>query len=72
MTSSRGTDEGKLSSVGSRTVKIGIENSIFDVCFRNNTRVSLALCMTAKDVRKKIHSIKMFVRPIISTPPPYH
>ena len=30
MTSSKGTDKGKLSIVGSRTVKIGIDSNMFE------------------------------------------
>jgi len=30
MTSSKGTDNGKLSNVGSRTVKIGIDSNMFE------------------------------------------
>ena len=30
MMSSRGTDKGKLSSVGSRTVRMGMDKSMFD------------------------------------------
>jgi hypothetical protein len=32
MTSVKGTNKGKRSSMGSRTVKIGIDNSKFDGC----------------------------------------
>ena len=31
MMSSKGTDRGKLSSVGSRTVRMGMDKSMFDV-----------------------------------------
>ena len=72
MMSSRGTDRGKLSSVGSRTVKIGIDRSRFDGWCWNSFHVSCVLCIIIRDVRKKVHSMRMFVRLIISNPIPYH
>ena len=71
-TSSKGTDKGKLSSVGSRTVKIGIDRSKFDGCFWNSVHASFVLSIIVMDVRKKVHSMKMPVRLVIPIPMPYH
>jgi len=72
MTSSKGTDKGKLSSVGSRTVKTGIDNSKFDECFWNRTHASFVLNMNMRDARKKVNSTRILVKLVISIPMPYH
>jgi len=72
MISPKGTDNGKLSIVGSRTVKIGIDNSKFDECCWNSTHASFVLSIIVMDVRKKVHSMRMPVRLVILIPIPYH
>ena len=71
MMSSEGTDRGKLSSAGSRTVKIGIDRSRLDGWCWNSVRASLVSSMVAMDVRKKIHSMMMLLRLVIFAPSPY-
>jgi len=71
MMSSEGTDIGNLSSVGSRTVKTGIERSRLDGWCWNSLHASLALSMVAMDVRNKAHSMMMLARLVISIPTPY-
>ncbi len=34
--------------------------------------MSFVLCMIVRDVRKKVHSMRMFVRLVTSNPMPYH
>jgi len=71
MMSSGGTGRGKLSSVGSRIVKTGMDSSRFDGWGWNSFHVSFVLCMIARDVRKKLHSMRLFVRLAVSNPIPY-
>jgi len=72
MISSRGTDKGKLSNVGSRTVKIGMDSSRFDGWCWNSVHASFVLSMIVRDVRKKVHSRRMLARLVILIPIPYH
>jgi len=71
MMSSEGTDRGKPSSVGSRTVKIGIDRSRLERWCWNSVRASLVSSMVAMDVRKKIHSMMMLLRLVIFAPMSY-
>ena len=34
--------------------------------------MSFVLCMIVRDVRRKVHSVRMLVRLVISNPMPYH
>jgi len=72
MMSPRGTARGKLISVGSRIVNTGTDSSRFDGWRWNKVHVSFVLCMIVRDVTKKVHSMRMFVRLVISNPMPYH
>jgi len=72
MMSSMGAYKGKLSSVGSRTVMIGMNNSRFDGCCWNSVHESFALNMIVRDARKNVHSTRMLVRLVILIPTPYH
>jgi hypothetical protein len=69
--SSNGTDKGKLSNEGSRTVKKGMDSSRFDEWCWNSIHMSFVLSMIARDVRKKVHSMRMSVRLAILIPTPY-
>ena len=71
MISSNGTDKGKPKNVGSRTVKTGMDRSRFDERCWNRTHASFALSMIVRDERKKVHSMRMFVKLAISNPIPY-
>ena len=53
MTSSNGTDKGKLRKVGSRAVKIGIDRSRFDGWCWNRTHTSFVFSMIVRDVIRK-------------------
>lgn len=66
MINAMGTDIGKLRSVGRRTVKAGIERSRFDRCGWKSVEASFVFAMIKKDVRKRIHSMVMLVRLVIS------
>ena len=66
MISAEGTYWGKLRSVGRRTVKVGMDRSRFDGCGWRSVRASLVLSRIVKAVRKKIHSMVMLVRLVIS------
>ena len=65
MISVAGTYWGKLRSVGSRTVKVGMERSRFDRCGWKSFHASLVLIRIVRAVRKKIHSMVMLVRLVI-------
>ena len=71
MMSSEGTDIGNLSSVGSRTVKSGMDRSRLDVWSSNSVRASFVLSMVIRDVRNKVHSMMMLFRLVIFIPTPY-
>ena len=66
MISASGTYSGKLRSVGRRTVKVGIDRSRFDGWGWKSVCASFVLSRIAKAVRKKIHSMVMLVRLVIS------
>ena len=70
MISAGGTYWGKLRSVGRRTVKVGMDRSRFDGCGWKSVEASFVFCMIKKDVRKRIHSIVMLVRLVISMASP--
>ena len=69
--SSDGMDCGKLRRMGSRTVKIGIDRSRFDGWCWNRTHTSFALSMMVREVRKKVHSMRMLVGLVMVIPVPY-
>ena len=62
MTSSNGTDKGKLKKVGRRTVKTGMDSSRFDWWGWNRVQASFVLSMMVRQVRKRIHSKETLVR----------
>ena len=66
MISASGTYSGKLRSVGRRTVKAGIDRSRFDGWGWKSVCASFVLSRIVKAVRKKIHSMVMLVRLVIS------
>jgi len=68
---SGGTCKGKLRSVGRRTVRTGMARIMFDGCCWNRSQASLVLNNIAVEVRKRVHSIRMLVRLVISMPRPY-
>ena len=67
----RGKDMYRLKSKGKKTVRAGIDKSRFDGWGFNRIKMSLVLSITAKQVRKKIHSNETFMTPVSSIPPPY-
>jgi len=69
--SSRGTDMGNLSSVGSRTVKTGMDRSRLDGWCSSSVNTSLALSMAVMDMRNRLHSMMMPVKPVIFIPARY-
>jgi len=71
MTISRGTCKGKLRSVGRRTVRTGMTRIMFDGCCWNSSHASFVLNNIAVEVRKRVHSMRMLVRLVISMPSPY-
>ena len=71
MTSSKETYKGKLRSVGRRTVRTGTARIMFDECFWNSDRASFVLNSIIMEVRKRVHSMRMLVRLVISMPNPY-
>ena len=66
MINAMGTDMGKLRSVGRRTVKVGIDRSRFDRFGWKSVEASFVLGKIVKAVRRKIHSMVMLVRLVIS------
>lgn len=70
MISSGETYMGKLRSVGRRTVRTGMARIMFDGCCWNSSHASFVLNNIAVDVRKRIHSMRMLVRLVISMPKP--
>ena len=71
MMSCEGTGRGKLKNGGSRTVKTGMNRSVFDWWCRNRVHASLVLNMMVREVRKRTHSKEMLARHIILIPVPY-
>ena len=66
MINAMGTDMGKLRSVGRRTVKVGIDRSRFDRFGWKSVEASFVFAMIKKAVRKKIHSMVMLAKVVIS------
>lgn len=66
MISAEGTYWGKLRIVGRRTVQVGIDRSRFDGCGWRSVCVSFVLIRIVRAVRKRIHSMVMLVRLVIS------
>jgi len=62
---------GKLRSVGKRTVRTGMARIMFDGCCWNSSHASFVLSSVAVEVRKRVHSMRMLVRLVISMPNPY-
>ena len=71
MMSSGVTCRGKLRNAGRRAVRTGTARIMFDECFWNSDRASFVLNSIAVEVRKRVHSMKMLVRLVISMPNPY-
>ena len=66
MISAGGTYSRKLRTVGSRTVRVGMDRSRFDRWGWKSVHASLVLSRIVKAVRKKVHSRRMLVRLVIS------
>ena len=64
------TCRGKLRSVGRRTVKVGMDRSRFDGWGWNRVCMSFALKRIVSEVRRRIHSVRMFAVLVIPIPIP--
>jgi len=71
MMSTGETYEGKRMDAGKRTVRTGIVRIMFDGCCRSSSQASFVLNSIAVDIMKRVHSMRMLVRLIISMPRPY-